>query len=163
MAEITCEQAVTGLAELVPTLPPHEAAAVRLLLWHKTWLQREDFRRACLLPASPPLVEIHWRKAAAFLAGTPRGTSSAQVAILEIAIALAEDELHLTGFGHAHKRAVAEAFAAALGQELAPAVPRHNHPDFIPCGPPCPLAEDDLPFQNRHAELDPNADEADDD
>ena len=139
MGEITYEQAAAALAELAPVPPPHEAAAVRLLLWHKTWLQREDFRRACLTGPPVSRVEIHWRKAAAFLASGPRGTSSSQVAVLEIAIALAEDEFHLTGFGHAHQRAVAEAFATALGQELAVAKPVHSHPDFIPCEPPCPL------------------------
>ena len=52
MTDLTYEQAVTGLTSTAPNLAPHKAAAVRLLLWHDSWLRREDFRRACL-SASP--------------------------------------------------------------------------------------------------------------
>ena len=138
MTDLTYVQAVTGLTNTALDLAPCAAAAVRLLLWHDSWLRREDFRRACL-SAGPPVL-LHWRAAAKFLAATPRGASPTQVVVLEMAIELAEDELHLTGLGLAHRRAVAEAFVAALGQQLTPATPVHCHPDFIPCEPPCPLA-----------------------
>lgn len=138
MTGLSYEQAVTGLTAIATDLAPGQAAAVRLLLWHDSWLRRADFRRACL-SGSPPVL-FHWRDAANFLAAPPRGASSSQVAVLEVAIALAEDRFHLTGLGHAHRRAVAEAFAAALGEELTPAKPVHGHPDLIPCELPCPLA-----------------------
>ena len=138
MTGLSYEQAVTGLTDTAPHLAPREAAAVRLLLWHDSWLRREDFRRACL--SASPTVLLDWRAAAKFLAAAPVGASSSQVVVLEVAIALAEDKLHLTGLGYAHQRAVAKAFAAALGQELTPVKPGHGHPDFIACEPPCPLA-----------------------
>ena len=138
MTGLSYEQAVTGLTNAFTEMGPRAAAAVRLLLWHNSWLRREDFRRACL--SASPAVLLDWRAAAQFLATAPVGASSSQVAVLEVAIALAEDKFHLTGLGYAHQRAVAEAFAAALGQELTPAKPVHGHPDFIPCESPCPLA-----------------------
>lgn len=138
MTGLSYEQAVTGLTNAFTEMGPRETVAVRLLLWHDSWLRREDFRRACLSPSPPVLLD--WVAATDFLAAVPVGASSSQVVVLKVAIVLAEDKLELTGLGHAHRRAVAEAFAAALGQELAPAEPVHGHPDFIPCEPPCPLA-----------------------
>ena len=135
---LTYEQAETGLTGTAPSLAPGQAAAVELLLWHESWLRREDFRLACL--SASPAVLLDWSAAANFLAAAPEGASSSQVAVLEVAIALAEDQFHLAGLGHAHRRAVAQAFAAALGQELTPAMPVHSHSGVIPCEPPCPLA-----------------------
>lgn len=52
-------------------------------------------------------------------------------------MALAEDQFGLAGFGHAHLRAAAQAFAAAAGLQLEPAIPEasHNHPSIIPGDP----------------------------
>src|SRR5260370_12667378 len=100
MTGLTYEQAVTGLTGTARDVAPCQAAAVGLLLWHNSWLRREDFRRACL--SASPTVLLDWRAAAKFLAAAPVGASSSQVVVLEVAIALAEDKFHLTGLGHAH-------------------------------------------------------------
>jgi hypothetical protein len=138
MTGLSYQQAVTGLTKAFTEMGPRETAAVKLLLWHESWLRREDFRRACL--RADPAVLLDWRAAAYFVGDMPVSASSSQIAVLEFAIALAEDKFHLAGLGHAHQRAVAEAFATAFGQELTPAKLVHGHPDFIPCEPPCPLA-----------------------
>lgn len=130
MAEITYEQAAKGLAAR-DDLAPGELAAVRLLLWHETWLRRDDFRKTCVIANGPMFV--YWWDARTFYDSKPHGASSSQMKVLALALALAEDEFGFGGFGYAHKRAVAEAFATALGQELTPAKPVHSHPEFIPC------------------------------
>jgi hypothetical protein len=136
MTALTYEQAVAGLTARTD-LPPFAAAATRLLLWHESWLRQEDFRRRCL--TTDP-VGIHWDAVHEFRDGALPGASTSQVIVLEVALTLVEDHFRFRHLGHAHKRAVAEAFAAALGQELTPATPVHGHPGFIACEPPCPLA-----------------------
>jgi hypothetical protein len=136
MTDLTYEQAVAGLTAR-DDLPPRAAAAVRLLLWHESWLRRADFRQRCLI-TSP--VGVHWDAVHEFRDGELPGASTSQVIVLDVVLALVEDQFRFRHLGHAHQRAVAEAFATALGQELAPAKPVHGHPDIVPCEPPCPLA-----------------------
>lgn len=137
MAEITLEHLAEGLRGWVRGGTPHTVAAVELLIWHEYWLRRSDFRDAAVTQRGPGLIaRIGWDEAEKFAQFAPRASSSER-AILDIAVALGSDQFRLAGFGHAHKRRVAEAFAAALGQQLAPAPPAHNHPEFIPGDETC--------------------------
>jgi hypothetical protein len=135
MPEISYEQAASALAARTD-LPPFAAAATRLLLWHETWLRRADFRRACL--TTRPL-GVNWDAVHEFRDSNPPRASTSQMIMLDVVLVLVEDSLNFRHLGHAHKRAVAEAYATALGQALAEAEPVHNHPEFIPCEPSsCP-------------------------
>lgn len=117
----------------------HRQAAIRLLVWHGFWLRRSDFVKACVVQRGGT-AHIRWEGARAFAFGNPHASSS-ELAVLDIAVSLGTDRYKLRGFGHAHLRAVAEAFATACGQRLEPTAaetgPAHNHPDFIPGDTSC--------------------------
>ena len=132
-ADVSFENLAKDLRGWVRDSTRHEQAAVELLIWHETWLRRADFQRACIERRGPV---INWRKAREF-AGQGTRASTSELAVLRVAVALGEDEFRLSGFGVAHKRAVAEAFAAACGERLEPPIPEagHSHPDFIPGDP----------------------------
>jgi hypothetical protein len=143
---ISYEDLVTGLRGWVRSRGEHEQAAVGLLIWHETWLRRPDFRGACITQRAAGLVAIiNWDEARGFLdrgykqqgQERPLPFSSSERRILDIAVALGENQFELSGLGRAHKRAAAEAFAAACGWRLEPDVPEegHSHPDFIPGDP----------------------------
>lgn len=116
-----------------------------MLIWHETWLRRPDFKGACITQRAPGLVAIiNWEGAREFAdrgyaqrGERPLPASTSQRAVLDLAVALGEDRFRLSGLGHAHKRAAAQAFAAAAGLRLEPPIPEigHNHPDFIPGDP----------------------------
>jgi hypothetical protein len=147
MTDPTFEALAKGLRAWARNQTAPEQAAVELLIWHETWLRRPDFTGAAVTEqVSGPVAVIHWRDAREFIdrgyaqAGRkPLPVSSSAQAVLDVAVALGEDRFRLTGFGRVHRRAVAEAFAAALGQRLVPAALAHNHPDFIPGDATCPV------------------------
>jgi hypothetical protein len=99
-----------------------EIAAVDLLIWHETWLRRQDFRDAAIRPRGPGGAVIDWRAARAFRDSSAVASSS-ELTILGVAIALGQDTLGLSGLGRGHAAAVASAFAAAVPQ-AAPMAPR---------------------------------------
>lgn len=113
----------------------HVRAAVELLIWHESWLRRPDFVTDCVRVYGSGTV-ISWSNARRFFASGPQGSTSA-LALLDLAVALGENRYRLDVFGHSHRRAVAEAFAAAVGLRLDPPIPEagHSHPDFIPGDP----------------------------
>lgn len=117
----------------------HRRAAIGLLTWHGYWIRRCDFVKACVRE-DDGAAYIRWESARAFAFGNPQASSS-ELAVLDLVVSLGTDRYKLSGFGHAHLRAVAEAFATACGQRLEPTEaasgPAHNHPDFIPCDPAC--------------------------
>jgi len=157
VTEIGFEDLAAGLRGWVRGGTAHERAAVELLIWHETWLRRPDFKGAAITQRAPGLVAIiNWYEAREFIdrGYACRGertlpASSSQRRILDLTVALGEDQFGLSGLGHAHKRAAAQAFAAAVGLQLVPPVPEvgHNHPDFIPGDPAtcqaCALAAGD--------------------
>jgi acetyl-CoA carboxylase beta subunit len=101
----------------------HVRAAVDLLIDHETWIRRGDFPAACIsAPESGPgMLRIDWRAAREFAyAEEGRACSSTELAILRIAIAIADNEYRLTSMGRVNARRVAQAFARALGQDAAP-------------------------------------------
>jgi hypothetical protein len=125
------------------------SAAVGLLIWHSYWLRRSDFWRAAIEHyPSDRMAAIRWDKAREYLAAGPSGSAS-ELAVLDIAVTIGENRFRLSGFGPIHRRAVAEAFAAAVGLALEPAVPGavHDHPEFIPGDPAtcsaCAVASED--------------------
>jgi hypothetical protein len=120
-------------------------AAVELLIWHETFLRRADFIGACVDLPDPddedevddgPWARIRWTDAQAFAGSSPRA-STTELAVLQLAVAIGSNQFRLSGLGHAHKRASAQAFASACGLRLEPPVPEagHSHPDFIPGDP----------------------------
>ena len=147
MTEISFEDLAAGLGGWVRGGTAHEQAAVELLIWHETWLRRPDFRGACITQRAPGLVAIiNWYEAREFVnrgfarrGERPLPASSSQRRVLDLAVAIGENQFGLSGLGHAHKRAIAQAFAAACGERLEPPIPEigHNHPDFIPGVPGC--------------------------
>lgn len=104
-----------GLRASLPRLDAPERAATELILWHEFWLRRADFTRECVRTAGSFTV-IAWSKTGDFLGKNPRA-SSAELAVLQLADFIAVDPFRLSNFGHAHRQAAADAFAAALGVE----------------------------------------------
>jgi len=145
MSEISFEDLAAGLRGYYRGGTPHEQAAVELLIWHESWLCRPDFKGACITQLAAGLVaRIDWYEAREFIdrgyarrGERPVPASSSQRRVLDLAVALGEDQFGLSGLGHAHKRAAAQAFAAAAGLRLEPPIPEigHSHPDFIPGDP----------------------------
>ncbi len=145
MTEIGFEDLAAGLRGYYRGGTEHEQAAVELLIWHETWLRRPDFKGACITQRAAGLVaRIDWYEAREFIdrgyaqrghSGRPLPASTSERAVLDLAVALGEDQFRLAGLGHAHRRAAAQAFAAAVGLQLEAPIPGHNHPDFIPGDP----------------------------
>src|SRR5712691_8773449 len=123
VAEISFEDLAAGLRGYYRGGTAHEQAAVELLIWHETWLRRPDFRAACITQLAPKLIaRINWGEARGFIdrgytqqRERPLAASTSQRAVLDLAVALGENQFRLGGLGHAHKRAAAQAFAAAVG------------------------------------------------
>ena len=114
-----------------------ETASVELLIWHGTWLRRGDLIGfGGLEDIGDGMWRPHWGFALEFITSSPL-CSSSELAILKLAIAIGMNEFRLSGLDISHKRAAAEAFAAACGLRLEPAIPEagHSHPDFIPGNP----------------------------
>jgi hypothetical protein len=145
VTEISPEDLTTGLRGWARGRTPHEQAAVELLIWHSTWLCRPDFKGECVTQRAPGLVAIiSWDEAREFIdrgyrqrGERPLPATSSQRRVLDLAVALGEDQFGLSGLGLAHRRAVAQAVAEAAGLRLEPPVPEagHSHPDFIPGDP----------------------------
>lgn len=133
--EISFEDLTASLRRWAGNESLHVRAAVELLIWDEGWLRRSGFRKACIRrDRHEDFNWIRWGDARAFCDSGPRASAS-ELAVLNLAVTLGGDELGVVGFGHAHKRAAAQAFATACGERLAPAEIRHNHPDFIPGDP----------------------------
>jgi hypothetical protein len=146
--KISFEDLAAGLRRFAATHDANVRAAVELLIWHEAWLRRPDFTRACIrYDGGTPYIK--WLEVRRLTEDPPVGASSSQLTVLRLAVALARDDFRLSGLGHAHRRAVAQAFAEACGLRLEPAIPEagHNHPDFIPGDPAtcnaCALAAGD--------------------
>lgn len=104
-----------GLRRWVHRHDLHVQAAVYLLLKHDCWLQRADFRRACVHAGSDGGHWIDWRAArAAFDAGTFNRASSTELAVLDFAIALGSDRYRFQAMGSANARALIDAVTYAL-------------------------------------------------
>ena len=107
------DKLVAALRKWAATMDDRHGAALELLCWHDFWLRREDFRKACVARVSGDTV-IRWREARDFAESQPR-CSASQEKVLRLAVAIGLDDFGLSGFGHAHRRAVVRAFATAMG------------------------------------------------
>lgn len=145
MPEISFDDLVTGLRGWARERTACERAAVDLLVWHETWLRRPDFKGAAITQLAAGLVaRIDWYEAREFVdryyaerGKPPLPASRNERAILDLAVALGEDEFRIANMGMVHRWRAANAFAAACGQKLELPIPEpgHSHPDFIPGDP----------------------------
>lgn len=87
-------------------------AAVDLLIL-EVWHRRASFVRACVHD-DEGVLWIRWHEARDFLAGNPRG-STTELAMLDLAVTLAEDRFRLGNMGRVHRQWIADAAAAAVG------------------------------------------------
>jgi hypothetical protein len=111
----SAEALVTGLRAWTKDHDPHVRAAVELLIWHGTWLRRQDFVRAAVVRRHSS-TWIDWDAARGF-AGAGARASTSEMAILDLAVALGENRYRLSIMGHAHSRAIARYVAMAVGLE----------------------------------------------
>ena len=107
---------VTALRRWARGRDRRDVAAVDLLAWHEGWLRRADFTAAALVRHGSVLV-VSWRKAREFLDSGPRGSTS-ELAILDLAVTLAEDRFRFGIMGDAHSLAIVRAVATALAVDL---------------------------------------------
>ena len=94
-----------------------DQAAVELLTWHEFWLRRADFIAVAVVKRSG-LPAIGWRAAREFCDAGPRASTS-EMAILDLAVTLAEDRFRFGIMGSAHSRAIVRAVAQAVGVDPA--------------------------------------------
>ena len=92
-----------------------DRAAVGLLAWHEYWLRRADFKAAAIEKRGVHLA-IDWRNAREFLESGTRASTS-ELAILDLAVTLAEDRFRFRIMGDAHSKAIVRAVAQALGED----------------------------------------------
>jgi hypothetical protein len=92
-----------------------DRAAVELLAWHEYWLRRADFKAAAIEKRGVHLA-IDWRNAREFHDSGPGGSTS-EIAILDLAVTLAEDRFRFRIMGAAHSKAIVRAVSQALGED----------------------------------------------
>jgi hypothetical protein len=96
---------------------PHLRAAVELLIAHDVWLRRRDFLTTAVhVDDAGNDAWISFGDArAAFTAGQFRRASSTELAVLDLAIALAEDRYRLSQMGPTNSGDITAAIGRALG------------------------------------------------
>jgi hypothetical protein len=87
-------------------------AAVDLLISHETWLRRRDFLTACA-DVHEDMTRIRWDDARAF-ADTSPPSSTTELAMLRLAVAIGSDDYRLASMGRANTDAIMRAFGIAL-------------------------------------------------
>jgi hypothetical protein len=101
----------------------HVWAAVELLIAHRGWLDRPDFQASCLRRAAAGEYAldwwwIDWRAARTALdADRFAPASAAELAVLDLAIALGEDRYRLRAMSPLHRRLIADGVTRAAGVE----------------------------------------------
>jgi hypothetical protein len=114
-ATVSTAAVAAGLREWTRSHDAPVQAAVWLLLVHEVWPARVEFRDACVRRADG-VVWIDWRAAReAFEAGVFARASSAELAVLDLAITLGQDRYRLRSMGTANAQVIAAAVAAAAG------------------------------------------------
>jgi len=93
-----------------------DRAAVELLIWHEHWLRAASFTAAAIEKRGVHLA-ISWRAAREFYDSEARGSTS-EMAVLDLAVTLAEDRFRFRIMGSAHSKAIVRAVAQALGEEV---------------------------------------------
>ena len=117
---LTFDQIATGLRAWARGLYPLEAA-VEVLLAHRGWLHRTDFRRAALWISDdgPSFIGIDWAAVATFAGRAP--ASGSEIAMLCVAASLAGQDVHrplgdlLSGLDQTNTAIVLHAIAHTAG------------------------------------------------
>jgi hypothetical protein len=107
---------VHALRRWAAQMDESDRAAVELLCWHEHWLRNASFTAAVIERRGAHLA-ISWRAAREFCDSKARGSTS-EMAVLDLAITLAEDRFRFRIMGSAHSRAIVRAVAVALGEEV---------------------------------------------
>lgn len=108
------ERLTSELRRWVANHDDHVRAAVRLLIDHDYWLRNGHFVRAAIVKAEDGRYII-WRQAReAYDAGRFDRSSTAELAVLDLAIALGEDRYKLSCMGSHNRRLIADAVTAAV-------------------------------------------------
>jgi hypothetical protein len=110
----TTDTLVTGLRAWTNGHDPHVRAAVELLIWHRGWLGRSDFRKCLKEHSAEGMVTVNWRKARCLVDSGPQA-STTELAVLDLAVALGENRYRLSSMGTAHREAIADAVRQAVG------------------------------------------------
>lgn len=109
------ETVVRDVVEWARTSDPHVHAAVELLLEHDTWFRRRDFLDAAVMRTVDGHY-VRWSAAQdAFNEGVFNRSSSTELAVLELAIALGMDAYRFSSMGRANKATILKAVTTALG------------------------------------------------
>lgn len=95
---------------------PHVTAALALLAAHGYWPSRDDFFAECVHVDGDGTAWIGWQAARRFADEHP-GASSSQVAVLNLAVAIATDQYRLSRASDSEAEAAVRAVAAATGME----------------------------------------------
>lgn len=104
-----------GLREWTRSHDRHVQAAVWLLLEHGTWINRPEFRAACVRQQGGDYW-INWSAAReAFDAGTFDRASSTEIAVLDLVIDLGADRFRFRSMGPTNAQAICVAITHALG------------------------------------------------
>jgi hypothetical protein len=112
---------VSGLRVWTRGHDRHVWAAVELLIGHRVWLDRPDFRNRCVRRATSAEYGrdwwwIDWRAARTALdADQFAPAAAAELAVLDLAIALGEDRYRLRAMNPLARRLIADAMAPAAG------------------------------------------------
>lgn len=106
---------VHALRRWAAQMDASDRAAVELLCWHEHWLRRASFAAAAIVNRGVHRA-IDWTAARAYCESGPGGSTS-DLAILDLAITLAEDRFRFRIMGAAHSRAIVRAVASALGED----------------------------------------------
>ena len=104
-----------ALRRWVAQMDASDRAAVELLIWHEYWLRRAGFAAAAVVNRGVHLA-VDWTAARAYCESGPGGSTS-ELAILDLAVTLAEDRFRFRIMGRAHSREILQAVARALGED----------------------------------------------
>jgi hypothetical protein len=117
MALTELDRLTEGLRKWVANHDDHIRAAVNLLIEHDNWLRKGHFTRAAVVQTEDGPY-IMWSKAReAYDAGTFDRSSTTELAVLDLAIALGENRYKLTSMGSHNRMIIASAVATAVGQQ----------------------------------------------
>jgi hypothetical protein len=111
------EETVAGLRRWTARHDPHVRAAVELLINDGYWLGREDFREAAT-STGPAETWIRWEEARRFRILGGSTASPTQKMMLDVAIALGNDEYRLSRANDEQALAILGAVAAALALKV---------------------------------------------
>lgn len=114
----TARSVAAGLRSWAAGHGPHVQAAVGLLVGHQVWLGRVEFSAVCV-HRDPGGYWIDWTAArAGFDAGLFAQASMSERAVLDLAIALAQDRYRLGRMSTGKARLITAAVASAAGIAL---------------------------------------------